>query len=324
MSSKNKMIVFGSLGVAMLMGPTLAAADEAANDYPSEDLKFLVAAGAGGGTDNFTRTVQPMLEEELDTSITVINLPSASGSVAHQRTANSEPDGHTWDFASSTLVTSLAAGQNPTELEELTPVARMQSDVMTLIVNPDKHEDLEAFLSYAEENPGEVTIGGTHAASPDKMAFLSFRDASGLDISFIPYDEEGSVSSNVLSGNIDGMFGEISSTLNYIESGDMRPILVFAEDRLENFPDIPTTVENGWDLTDGNERGVFVNADTPPEIVSQMEDALKSVYDSDEYQSYEEKVNLHYREGWMGSEEYKEKLEENLELYTRLIEETNQ
>ncbi|WP_148253123.1 Bug family tripartite tricarboxylate transporter substrate binding protein [Aidingimonas lacisalsi] len=322
MSSKNNIVVLTSLGVAMMMGAFQVSASDEAEDYPSGDLEFLVAAGAGGGTDNFTRTVKPMLEERLDTSIKVVNLPSASGALAHQRTANSEPDGHTLDFASSTLVTSLAAGQNPTGLDQLTPVARMQSDVMTLIVNPDKHEDFEAFKTYAENNPGEVVIGGTHAASPDKMAFLSFRDASGLDISFIPYDEEGSVSSNVLGGNIDGMFGEISSTLSYIESGDMKPILVFAEERLENFPEIPTTVEKGWDLTDGNERGVFVNAETPAEIVSQIEQALKAVYDSDEYQSYEEKVNLHYREGWMGSEEYQQKLEENLELYSRLIEQT--
>lgn len=322
MSSKYKIAVISSIGVVAMMGATLASASENGSDYPSKDLQFLVAAGAGGGTDNFARTVKPMLEEQLDTSVTVINLPSASGALAHQRTANSDPDGHTLDFASSTLVTSLAAGQNPTGLDQLTPVARLQSDVMTLIVNPEKHEDLDAFMTYAENNPGEVIIGGTHAASPDKMAFLSFRDASGLDISFIPYDEEGSVSANVLGGNIDGMFGEISSTLSYIESGQMRPILVFAEERLENFPEIPTTVENGWNLTDGNERGVFVNADTPPELVSRIEQALKTVYDSDEYQSYEERVNLHYREGWMGSDEYRQKLEENLELYTRLIENT--
>ncbi|EPC02651.1 C4-dicarboxylate ABC transporter permease [Litchfieldella anticariensis FP35 = DSM 16096] len=322
MSSKYKIAAMSSIGALAMMGAALVSAGENGANYPSDDIQFLVAAGAGGGTDNFARTVKPMLEEQLGTSITIINLPSASGALAHQRTANGEPDGHTLDFASSTLVTSLAAGQNPTGLDQLTPVARMQSDVMTLIVNPEKYEDFDDFMTYAKDNPGKVIIGGTHAASPDKMAFLSFRDASGLDINFIPYDEEGSVSANILGGNIDGMFGEISSTLSYIESGKMKPILVFAEERLENFPEIPTTVEHGWDLTDGNERGVFVHAGTPPKVVSQIEQALKAVYDSDDYQTYEEKVNLHYREGWMGSDEYRQKLEKNLELYSRLIENT--
>lgn len=318
---KHSFVAASSLGLALVGFASVTIASENAEDYPTKPIQFLVAAGAGGGTDNFTRTVKPMLEELLDTRITVVNLPSASGAIAHQRTANSEPDGHTLDFASSTLVTSLAAGQNPTGLDELTPVARMQSDVMTLIVDPEKYPDFEAFQEYAEENPGEIIIGGTHAASPDRMAFLSFRDASGLDINFIPYDEEGSVSANVMGGNIDGMFGEISSTLSYMESGDMMPILIFAEERLENFPDIPTTVEHGWELTDGNERGVFVNADTPEAILAKIESSLKEVYDSDAYQEYEERVNLHYREGWLGSEEYRQQLEQNLESYKRLLEE---
>ncbi|WP_417331163.1 Bug family tripartite tricarboxylate transporter substrate binding protein [Halomonas cupida] len=311
-------LLAGSAGLALVWGAA-AMAEEAA-DFPSGPLQFLVAAGAGGGTDNFARTVKPMLEEALDTRVTVINLPSASGALAHQRTANSDPDGHTLDFASSTLVTSLAAGQNPTGLDQLTPVARMQSDVMTLIVDPEKYADFDAFKAHVEENPGDVIIGGTHAASPDRMAFLSLRDASGLDMNFIPYDEEGSVAANVMGGNIDGMFGEISSVLSYMESGEMMPILVFAEERLPNFPDIPTTVENGWDLTDGNERGIFVNAETPDAIVDRLEASLKEVYDSEPYQQYEEKVNLHYREGWLGSEDYRKKLEENYELYKRLLE----
>lgn len=319
---KQSLLAAGSLGLALVGYASVTIASDTTENYPTKPLQFLVAAGAGGGTDNFARTVKPMLEEVLDTRVTVVNLPSASGAIAHQRTANSEPDGHTLDFASSTLVTSLAAGQNPTGLDELTPVARMQSDVMTLIVDPEKYLDFESFRKHAEENPGEVIIGGTHAASPDRMAFLSFRDASGLDINFIPYDEEGSVSANVMGGNIDGMFGEISSTLSYMESGEMMPILVFAEERLGNFPDIPTTVEHGWDLTDGNERGVFVNADTPEAVLAKIESSLKEVYDSDAYQEYEERVNLHYREGWLGSEDYRQQLEKNLELYKRLLEES--
>lgn len=313
-------LIAGATGLTLIWAASAVA--EEASDFPAGPLQFLVAAGAGGGTDNFARTVKPMLEKALDTRITVINLPSASGALAHQRTANSKADGHTLDFASSTLVTSLAAGQNPTGLDQLTPVARMQSDVMTLIVDPDKYPDFAAFKAHAEANPGKVIIGGTHAASPDRMAFLSFADASGLDMTFIPYDEEGSVAANVMGGNIDGMFGEISSVLSYMESGEMMPILVFAEERLSNFPDIPTTVENGWNLTDGNERGIFVNAETPDTIVDALENALKTVYDSEEYQQYEERVNLHYREGWLGSTDYRQKLEENYELYKRLLENT--
>ncbi|RSL32199.1 tripartite tricarboxylate transporter substrate binding protein [Salibacterium salarium] len=286
--------------------------------YPPESLEFLVAAGAGGGTDNFSRTVQSMMEEEYDTTITVTNLPTSSGALAHKRTANGDADGTTLDFSSTTMITSLAAGQNPTGLDQVTPVARFQSDIMTLIVNPDKYENFDEFYEYAQNN--KVTIGGTHASSPDAMANYSLKEAAGLNMEFIPYDEEGSVSSNILSGNIDGMFGEISSAQGYIESGEMVPILIFAEERLEDFPDIPTTADYGWDLTNGNERGVFVSADTPEEKVNEIEKTLKTIYDSEAYQEYAEKNYLDYREGWLGSEEYAKKLENDVELYKGLLE----
>ncbi|MFI0474186.1 tripartite tricarboxylate transporter substrate binding protein [Halomonas sp. HMF6819] len=314
-------IKYAALGLALLGGATTAQASEDADAYPSKPIQFLVAAGAGGGTDNFARVVRPMFEEAVGGArITVINLPAASGALAHQRTANGEADGHTLDFASTTLITSLAAGQNPVGLDQLTPVARMQSDVMALFVNPERFEDFEAFKQYAEENPGEVTIGGTHTASPDHMAFLSLVDASGLDMNFIPYDSTGNATANVLGGNIDATTTSLSPLLSYIDAGQMAPILIFSDERLEDYPDTPTTVEYEWDLTDGNDRAVFVNADTPAPIVQRLEEAFKEVYDSEEYQSYAERVNLDYREGWMNGDDYRQRLENNFTLYSRLLE----
>ncbi len=308
-----------TLGVALASVATAVNADDAA-DYPTKTIQFLVAAGAGGGTDNFARVVRPMFEEALGgANITVINLPSASGALAHQRTATGAADGHTLDFASTTLVTSLAAGQNPIGLDQLTPVARMQSDVMALFVNPERYPDFESFLEYAKENPGEITVGGTHTASPDHVSFLSLRDASGLDMNFIPYDSTGNATANVLGNNIDATTTSLSPLLSYMEAGQMMPILVFSDERLADYPDVPTTAEYEWDLTDGNDRAIFVHADTPEPLLKRLEDTFKKVYDSEEYQTYAERVNLTYREGWMGSDEYRQRLENNYELYSRLL-----
>lgn len=308
-----------TLSVALVSCATAASADDAA-DYPTKPIQFLVAAGAGGGVDNFARVVRPMFEEALGGArITVINLPSASGALAHQRTANGAPDGHTLDFASTTYVTSLAAGQNPIGLDQITPIARMQSDVMALFVNPERYPDFESFLEYAKANPGKVTVGGTHTASPDHVAFLSLRDASGLDMNFIPYDSTGNATANVLGNNIDASTTSLSPLLSYIEAGQMMPILVFSDERLADFPDVDTTVEHGWDLTDGNDRAVFVHADTPAPTVQRLEEVLKGIFDSEDYQEYAERVNLTYRAGWMDSDEYRQRLESNYELYSRLL-----
>ncbi|TNF21285.1 MAG: tripartite tricarboxylate transporter substrate binding protein [Rhodobacteraceae bacterium] len=290
-----------------------------AQDYAPSGITAFVAAGAGGGTDNFARTVQPMLEERLGIKMTIINLPAASGALAHQRTAQSAPDGESIEFASSTLITSRAAGQNPIGLDQLTPVARMQSDVLTLVVNTEKYDTLEDFLTYARDNPGQIVIGGTHAASVDRMAFLGLNEMTGLDLAYIPYDNEGSASANLLSGNIDGMFNEISAIQGYMESGKMKPILALADERLAAYPDLPTTVENGWDLTFGNERGVFINAETPPETIAAIEAVFEDIFKSEDYQVYARKANLDVRPGWLGSADYRVVLEENLAYFEKLL-----
>ncbi len=293
--------------------------DSQATDYPSGNINFLVGAGPGGGTDNFARSLVEQFEEMYDTNVNVTNLEQASGAVANERTANEEPDGHTLNFASSTYIITVAAGQNNTGLDELTPVARMQSDILSITVDPEQFEDFDEFKEFAENNPGELTVGGTHAASPDEMGLLELNEASGLDLDYVPYDGSGEAQADLLGGNIDALLEYPSAMLDYVESGDMQPILFLAEERLDEFSDVPTTTEYGWDVTNGNERGVLVDADTPDEIIKELEEALHTIYESDEYKEYEESNHLHYREGWMGAEEYRQKLEENKEMYEEFL-----
>lgn len=137
---KTKFIcIIGLVGLFLLAGCGNSSGAEKESNYPSGNIEYLVAAGAGGGTDNFARQVQPMMEENLDTTINVINLPSASGAQAHKRTANSAAEGLTIDFASSTYITSLAAGQNPTGLDKLTPAAMVSySETVRWSKHPEK------------------------------------------------------------------------------------------------------------------------------------------------------------------------------------------
>jgi putative tricarboxylic transport membrane protein len=313
-----KVGLIGMLGIGMV-GCSNDTSGSSEDKYPTKNIEFLVAAGPGGGTDNFARTIQTDLEEKFDTNINVVNLGASSGATAHQNTANSDPDGHTIEFASSTYITTLAAGQNNTGLDKLTPVARLQSDILTLVINPKKYKNFDEFYEHAKANPGEVVIGGVAAASPDEMTFMEFKEETGLDINFIPYDGSGNSTANLLGGNIDAMFDELGSVLDYINSGEMKFGLIFSDERLEEFPDVPTSVEKGWNITNGNERGVFVNSDTPKETITKIETALKEIYDSSEYKKYEEKNLLHYREGWLGADEYREKWEKDLARYKELL-----
>lgn len=310
--------LFLLIGILFLVA---CGSDSSSNDeYPTKTIDLFVGAGPGGGIDNFARATEKQLSDKLGTNIKITNLEQASGAVANKRTANNPPDGHTLNYISSTFIISNAAGQNETGLDELTPVARMQSDILAIMINPDEFSDFEDLLNKAETEG--IKIGGTHAVSPDEMAFKEFQQESGLEnISYVPYDGTGQVQAAVMGGNLDAYVGVISAVEEYVKSGDLMPAIIFNEERLEEYPDIPVTVKDyNWNITNGNERGVLVHKDTPDEIIEKLEETLKEIYDSDDYKEYEKSSNLHYREGWMGSKDYKEKLENDYEMYKEFLE----
>ena len=82
---------------------------------------------------------------------------------------------------------------------------------------------------------------------------------------------------------------------------------------------MPTTVEKGWDLTDGIERYLMIHADAPQEIVDLLEASAKRAMETEEYQEYAANAYLNLRDGWMGSEEFTEKLARDIEIYKEII-----
>ncbi|MFB5662327.1 tripartite tricarboxylate transporter substrate binding protein [Alteribacillus sp. HJP-4] len=288
-------------------------------DYPERTIEVYVGHGAGGGTDIFARQVAGQLEDELGTNFNVINREGAGGTIAKEEAANQPADGYTL-VAISSFPVSTALGTNPAGLDVLTPIARFQADTFGLMADPEKFEDIDAFIEEAEDNPGELTIGGVSTGSIDEITTQRFVQESGLDVSYVPFDGSGDAVAALLSGNVDAVFEEIGPTLDYMDSGDLHPLVFFTEERLEDFSDVPTSVEQGWEMTEGVERGFAIHTDTPQEIIDQLEEAMKNVYDSEEYKEHEEAQYLHYREGWLNSEDYRDKLEQDIELYREAAE----
>ena len=288
--------------------------------YPTRDIEFLVGHGAGGGTDLFARKVAELLEPHLGVNINVINYEGAGGVIAKEEAAKRPADGYTL-VALSAFPVSTAFGTNQHGLDVLTPLARFQSDTYTIMVNSEQFSDIDEFLAYAEDNPGQVRLGATSTGNTDEINARRFIEATGKDIIYVPFDGAGDMHSALLGGHVEALLEEIGPTIDYVESGKMKPILFFAEERLADFPETPTTVEKGWDdLIQGVERGVGIRKDVPEGIIQKLEDALKQVYDSEEYQQFEEQRYLHLREGWLNAADYRKRLEEDIALYQEIIE----
>src|SRR5699024_2929039 len=138
---------------------------------------------------------------------------------------------------------------------------------------------------------------------------------------YIPEEEAGRMHSDVLGGHIDAMFEEIGPTSSELDAGDLEPLLFLTEDRLDNFPDTPTSVEKGWDITEGVERYLLINNEAPQEVIDILEESMKKAMETDEYKEYAHENYLDLRDGWMGSEDFKKELQSQIEEYKPVIDE---
>ncbi|MEH7223532.1 tripartite tricarboxylate transporter substrate binding protein [Bacillus sp. JJ1566] len=293
--------------------------DKKASGYPERNIEVLVGHGAGGGTDLFARQVTKQLEDILGVNINVVNQEGGAGVVAAQNAFNAPSDGYTL-VADAAFPITTAAGTNTHGLDDFTPIARFQADTYALWVKKDKYASIDDFMKAVKDSPGKITVGGTGSLGMDEMTVFMLGEAADVEMNFVPMEGSGEMHAGVLGGHLEAMVDEFGPTKSLADDGSIIPLVVFAEERLDDYPDVPTTVELGWNLTDGNERGFYIKSDADPEIIKILEEAMQKVYDSEEYQKYAEDNFLHLRDGWLNSADFTKRTGELIDKYKVIME----
>ncbi len=316
---KALLIVCLVIGIGgLVFGAGTTEASDPVADYPNKIIDVYVGHGAGGGTDNFVRTITNLMAKDLDANFNIINQPGGSGVVAMKTAMQKKADGYTLVGDSAYNVTT-AAGTNPYGLDQVIPICRIQSDIYALQVRKGSFSSIDDLVNQAKQNPNTLRIGAVGSLGMDEISARRFMQAAGVEMRYIPEEGAGNMHSDLLGGHIDVMLEEVGPVVSYIENGDFVPLVFFAEDRLEAYPNVPTTVEKGWDLTDGIERYLMISADAPKEIVSLLEASAKKAMESEEYKAYAHKSFLDLRDGWMGSDDFTAKLRNEIGKYKEIL-----
>lgn len=298
------------------------SSDEAAGlDYPTGNIELVVGWGAGGGTDNFARAIAEPMSRILGQTITVVNMPGASGANAGDYVTRQPADGYTLWAISSNYPLNVALGRTPHDLSAYIPVARVQHDVGTLQVTADSgYETIDDLIEAAKNKPGQITVGGTGAMGFDEIIVRMFEREVGVEFNYVPYEDAGQMRAALLGGHIDAMFEEFGPTIALIEEGSIVPLIAFAEGKIEEFPDVPTAVERGWNITDGQARGILAPAGTPQEIIDLLEEVIEQAKDDPKYKEYEQNNFLHLRPGYLNSADFTSYLDSAINNFSEIVE----
>lgn len=275
---------FTGLAAFGLLGGTALAS---AQGFPAQPVKLVVPYAAGGGTDVLARQVAKVAAEQLGQPIVVENKPGAGTTIAAAEVAKARPDGYTllWGdsgtFALNPHVYSKLA-YDP--LTSFAPVTLTLRGMLALSVSsrlPVK--TVPALVSYARQNPGKLSYGTPGNGTPHHLAMETFKRAAGIDLQHVAYRGEAPAMQDMLGGTIDVMFSGVRLAKAQIETGKVLTLAVSGPQRNPVLPEVPTIDEAGlkgfayqyW-------HGIVAPANTPPEVVSRLNEAFVKALQSPE------------------------------------------
>ncbi len=236
---------------ALIAAPIAAfAAAECPVGYPSSPIEFVVAYGAGGGTDAIARTLASQLEENMGWTIPVSNKPGAGGGVMMASLLGEAPDGLTVGVGSTNTVTlDPYANEGGTFTWESFdyPATAMAVTFGLVALSDAPYSNLEEFIEFAREN-GRATISTSAIA----LEIAVQRIAEHYDVNLIAIPGNGAADAlqSALGGHVDATI-QGSQHIQQIEAGNMKQLSTLVSDRVSYAPDTMTTIESGVDVTVG-------------------------------------------------------------------------
>lgn len=258
-------------------------------EYPSENIEVIVPFSAGGGTDQSTRKLVDISnsKKDFDSSFFVSNVTGATGSNGMQQVANSDPDGYTVAAETLEIVVFEHLGISQLEPKDLQAVMQYSSLPASLNVLEDApYNNLEEFVAYAKDNPGEIRIANAGTGSFWHLGAAGFALNQDIEVKHVPYDGGAPAIKGLLNGEVEVAAVSPPEIAPQVNDGPVTSLGVMAEERAEPIPDTPTFKEEGYDWTMSATFSLAVPPETPQERIDVLHDTAKAAFDTDEFQQF--------------------------------------
>lgn len=289
-------------------------------DFPTRPITIIVPYGAGGGSDQLTRAFAAALEKVVGVPIIVVNKPGGGGVAGLSDFFMAPPDGYTLIEHIDDAATLYAAGkikENPAE--DWFPLAICQITFSQLYVRPDdeRFPDWNAFLKYAKEHPGKLTIANVaHKGSMERVVMYQLMEALDFKVTQISFDKPTERYGALVGGHVDALFEQPGDVRRYIEAGKMKPILTMLNERPSAFPDTPCYKDIGINLKPLYRfRGFFIRKGVPEDRVKWLEECCKKAFDSESFQKFNRSKYMHLINSYRDIEGGKKLIQETIDTY---------
>lgn len=262
--------LLGATALALTSGTALA-------DFPERAITVMVPFAAGGGADVPARFLAVELEEQLGQSVIVTNVVGAGGTVGATQLADNDADGYNIGFmpVGTTTTQPHLRGTSYND-ESFTPICMVASGPFYLVVSPDS--DVQTWDDFAAKAQGEgVTFTGAAPGSLAHVTSVALGQMLGVEVGYLPTSGGGEAVNEVMGGRADATawFSDFD-----VQFG-LNALAIFAPERSEIHPDIPTSAENGHPADIAVWMGLFAPAGTPDDVIATLDEACDAAVNSD-------------------------------------------
>lgn len=294
-----------ALIIGCLMVPTHTSS---AQSWPTRPINLIVPWSAGGGTDAIARQVAHQLEGKLGVPVNVVNRTGGGGLVGHTAIATAPADGYTLGLVTFEITTYRWLGLSNLGVESYTPIAQINFDPAGIQVVADApYETAMDLIESIRQNPHRYrasTSGGQGTGW--QLAFAGLLQRLGIDpltVIWTPSEGAAPALRDMVAGAIEIVACSVAEAAPLINANRVKSLAVLANQRVPAFPDVPTAEEAtgiAWEA--GTWRGIVAPAGLPGEIARKLEEALREIVESEEYQNF--MMNAGFGVLWRGSQDF--------------------
>jgi tripartite-type tricarboxylate transporter receptor subunit TctC len=257
--------------VALLMVFTGAAMAE----YPEKPVTVYCVFAPGGTVDTSIRALALGAEKTLGQNMVIVTKDGGGGTVGLALLAGEKPDGYTLAAGTSTGIVRvpLALKMTYKPLSSFTFVYAYAGAVSGLLVRPDSpFKTFKQLVEYARQNPGKVTYSTMGTGSPLHVLMEVIAMKEKIKWVHVPFKGTAPAETAAMGGHVDAVSaGDMRKALN----GQMRPLLIHTKERFNRLPDVPTSIELGYNYYNDTVFSVFGPAGMDPAVVKKIEDAIE-------------------------------------------------
>ena len=260
--------------VGVVLGLAVAAQFASAQGFPSKPIRMVVAFPPGGSTDLAARALGEKLAAVFGQPVIGDNKPGASGNIGAEFVAKSAPDGHTLLMAATSFATAPAffpkLGWDP--VKDFAPVSMVATVPIIVVVHPSvQANNARELIAYSKANPGKLNLASPGAATLTRLSGEMFKQAAGVDWVTVHYKGGPPAVADLLGGQSQVMFANISDVISQVKAGRLRAIAVTTAKRSAVAPELPTLAESGLPGFDASTwQAIFAPAGTPREVVQRL------------------------------------------------------